>query len=149
VTADLTVIPIPCLKDNYAYLVFEPRGDGRCLVVDASETEPVREEIRKRGLELRAILTTHHHWDHIGGNLMLSEGRGIEVIAHHSEKERIPAFTRGVTHGETFSVLGIPISVLHNPGHTQGGVTFRMFERSFVGDGNDLTSPQTREAQSP
>lgn len=132
--ASLTVVPVPCLKDNYAYLIFDQRGDGRCLVVDASETEPVLAEIRNRGLELAAILTTHHHWDHIGGNRALSEQGDIEVVAHKSEKNRIPAVTRGVTHGETFSIIGISISALHNPGHTRGGVTYRIGERCFVGD---------------
>ncbi len=134
VSTNLSVVPVPCLKDNYGYLLFDPRGDGRCAVIDASETEPVREEIKKRGLELAAILTTHHHWDHIGGNLALSEGGSVEVIAHESERQRIPAVTRTVTHGETFELLGEEVSVLHNPGHTQGGVTFRIGERAFVGD---------------
>lgn len=133
-TTDLTVVPIRCLKDNYAYLIFDARGDGRCVVVDASEAEPVRAELEKRGLELAAILTTHHHPDHVGGNHALSEGGHVEVIAHESEKGRVPAMTRGVAHGETFELLGISISVLHNPGHTQGGVTYTLGERCFVGD---------------
>lgn len=133
-TTDLTVVPLPCLKDNYAYLIFDPRGDGRCLVVDASEADPVREELKKRGLTLAAILTTHHHADHVGGNLALSEGGRVEVLAHQSERGRVPAMTRGVSHGENFTLLSIPISVLHNPGHTQGGVTYRLGETSFVGD---------------
>ncbi len=133
-TDDLQVIPIPCLRDNYAYLLFDGRGDGRCLVIDASEAEPVRAEIRKRGLELSAILTTHHHWDHIGGNAALAREGSIEVIAHESERQRVPAVTRGVIHGEMFEVLGIEVSVLHNPGHTQGGVTYRIGPRAFVGD---------------
>lgn len=133
-SADLTVVPVFCLKDNYAYLVFDPRGDGRCIAVDPSEPEPVRAELQKRGLELAAILSTHHHPDHTGGNRALAEGGRVEVIAHESETARIPAMTRGVTHGETFSLLGLSISVLHNPGHTRGGVTYIFGERCFVGD---------------
>lgn len=132
--SEATVVPVSCLKDNYAYLIFDPRGDGRCIVVDPSEPEPVRAELKKRGLALAAILSTHHHPDHTGGNRALAEGGQVEVIAHESEKGRIPAMTRGVAHRETFELLGLSISVLHNPGHTRGGVTYILGERCFVGD---------------
>ena len=130
----LQVVPIPCLRDNYAYLVFDQEGDGRCLVVDASEAAPVEREIHKRGLALGAVLTTHHHWDHVGGNLELSRALNLEIIGHESEGQRIPGMTRGVAHEEEFHVLGIAVTALHVPGHTSGAVVFSMGQIAFTGD---------------
>src|SRR5690606_20034632 len=118
----------------YAYLVFDAHGDGRCLVVDASEAEPIEHELKRRGLTLAAILSTHHHPDHVGGNLQLSRAFDLEIMGHESEAERIPGMTRGVAHGEHFDVLGITVSVLHVPGHTRGAVVFSLGQIAFTGD---------------
>jgi hydroxyacylglutathione hydrolase len=130
----LQVVPVPCLRDNYAYLVFDEGGDGSCLVVDACESAPVEREVRKRGLHLGAILTTHHHWDHVGGNTELSRVFDLEIVGHESESERIPGMTRGVAHGEQFEVLGLQVSTLHVPGHTLGAVVYAMGQIAFTGD---------------
>src|SRR4051812_23217199 len=72
----MLITPIPCLKDNYAYLV---RADGSdaALVVDPSEAGPVQEALREHKLGLAGILNTHHHFDHVGGNeeLVVVAGR--------------------------------------------------------------------------
>ena len=66
----LTVILVPCLKDNYAYLLAD-RDAGLCAVVDPSEPEPVKAALARTGQKLTHILNTHHHWDHTGGNQAL------------------------------------------------------------------------------
>lgn len=125
------IVPVPCLADNYAYLV--PNGSGGALVVDPGEAEPVQEALAEHGLVLEAILCTHHHHDHVGGNLAL-RGAGIEVIGHASERGRIPGFTRGVEDEEELNVAGLEVRVLHVPGHTQGAVTYAVAGVLFSGD---------------
>lgn len=132
-SASPTIVPVPCLQDNYAYLVFDPDGDGRCLIVDACHPEPIAAELERRGLEAAAVLTTHHHWDHVGGNRYFSE-RGVDIYAHESERNRIVGMTRGLRHGQGFAVLGFEVSARHVPGHTQGAVTYCFDGFCFTGD---------------
>jgi len=78
----MRVVPVPCLKDNYAYLLTLGAGSGGDAVVgDASEAAAVRDALKREGLRCRAIWSTHHHWDHVGGNEELAKelGAGVEV----------------------------------------------------------------------
>lgn len=128
-----TVIAIPCLRDNYAYVVPARDGSRRALIVDPGEASAVQRGLSERGLELAGILCTHHHADHVGGNAQLA-GPGVPVIGHESEHARIPSLTRGVRHGETFELAGTVISVLHVPGHTLGAVAYGIGTDWFTGD---------------
>lgn len=125
------IVPIPCLADNYAYLV--PNGSGGALVVDPGEAEPVHEALAERGLQLEAILCTHHHRDHVGGNLGLAR-TGTDVVGHASDRARIPGFTRGVEDDEVLQVAGLEVRVLHVPGHTRGAVSYWIEGALFSGD---------------
>lgn len=118
----MRVIPVPCLKDNYAYLI--ATDDGQAAVVDASEAEPVRAALAREGLRAAAIWTTHHHMDHVGGNEELARALGIEVVAHVSDEERVPGFTRGVDTGDTVRVGDVSARCIHIPGHTLGAVAY-------------------------
>ena len=62
----MEIVTIPCLQDNFAYLLICPKT-GDAAVVDPSEADPVRKEIKRQNVKLTAILNTHHHWDHVGG----------------------------------------------------------------------------------
>jgi hydroxyacylglutathione hydrolase len=132
----LSIIEVPCLSDNYAYLV-GPAGSRRVVVIDPSEAEPIEAALEARGLELVAILNTHHHWDHVGGNEALRARRPeIPVWAHVSDrdKERVPQQTNAVAHGESFEVEGMRFEALHVPGHTLGAVTYVVEDAAFTGD---------------
>src|SRR4029077_21188572 len=98
----MRVVPVPCLTDNYAYLVIA--AGGAAAVVDASEAAPVRDALRREGATLSAIWSTHHHWDHVGGNEELAREAGIEVVGHVSDRGRLPALTRAVDTGDTVGV---------------------------------------------
>ena len=78
--AALQIELVPCLKDNYAYLVHDADA-GLTAIVDPSEPEPVREALNKRGWRLTHILNTHHHFDHTGGNIPLKEASGARVVS--------------------------------------------------------------------
>ena len=58
---------IPCLQDNYSYLVIDDTNNNAC-VIDPSESEPIIDFIEKNKINLKYILNTHHHFDHVGGN---------------------------------------------------------------------------------
>src|SRR5688572_25382151 len=128
----VTVIqPVACLRDNYAYLI--PNGSGGALVVDPGEAAPVREALARAGLELAAILCTHHHRDHVGGNEELA-APGVEVVGHVSDRARIPRLTRTVEDGEVLSIAGVTLRVLHVPGHTLGAIAYLTDDVLFSGD---------------
>lgn len=128
------VIPVPCLSDNYAYLV-APEGARQAIVIDPSEAEPVLEALAGEGLELAAILNTHHHYDHVGGNERLREELGpVPVYAHESDRGRVPAQTDDVAEGRTFEVAGMSFRPLHVPGHTLGAVSYVTDGAVFTGD---------------
>jgi hydroxyacylglutathione hydrolase len=107
---------VPALSDNLIPVL--ERGP-RAVVVDPALAEPVAEALEQRGLELVAILQTHHHHDHIGGTAeLLRRWPGAEVIASAADRARIPLQTRGVVDGDRFPVLARPVEVMEVPGHT-------------------------------
>jgi len=118
----MRIVPVPCLSDNYAYLVIS--GTGEAAVVDASEAAPVRDALRREGARLTAIWSTHHHLDHVGGNGELAAGGAIEVVAHVSDRGRVPAQTRAVDTGDTVRVGDVEAKCIHIPGHTLGAVAY-------------------------
>src|SRR5580658_1343645 len=98
----MRVVTVPCLSDNYAYLVIATTGEA--AIVDASEAAPVRRAVEREGVRPRAIWSTHHHWDHVGGNVELAGELGVEVTGHASDRERLPGLTHGVDTGDVVRV---------------------------------------------
>lgn len=129
----MRVLPVPCLSDNYAYLV--TAGGADAIVVDPSEAEPVIAALEREGLHLVAILNTHHHYDHVGGNEALLQRFGkMPVFAHESDRGRVPAQTDDVQEGRTIEVAGLTFEALHVPGHTTGAVAYVGHGAVFTGD---------------
>jgi hydroxyacylglutathione hydrolase len=121
---------VPCLTDNYAYLV---KAGAACAVVDPSEPGPVRAALARRGWRLSHILNTHHHLDHTGGNLALKQEFGAEIVGPAKDAARIPGLDIGVDEtGWTFG--GLPVQVLEVPGHTRGAISFVIAGHAFTGD---------------
>lgn len=130
------VVPVPCLQDNYAYLV-HAEGSRDAVVVDPSEEAPVLEALTREGLTLAAVLDTHHHFDHVGGNEALARhAPGVPVIAGATDRGRVPGQTRGVADGERFEVAGLAVQALHVPGHTSGAI-------AYVVEGTDVFTGDT------
>ena len=130
----MKVIVVPCLQDNYSYLLFDEQS-GEAAVVDPSEAWPVLRELEKRQLRLQAVLCTHHHADHVGGLETLLEERGrVRVIGFEGDHSRIPLLNELLADGQAFSVCGVSGRMLHTPGHTTGGVVYHLENHLFTGD---------------
>jgi hydroxyacylglutathione hydrolase len=126
------VVPVPCLKDNYAYLVID--GD-RAAVVDPGEAKPVEEALAREGVTLAAIWATHHHLDHVGGVPALVAARpDVEVVAHTHDTKRIPQATRLVEDNAEVGLGDLRARILHNPGHTLGAISYLIEGCVFTGD---------------
>ena len=113
------IIPIPAFRDNYIWLI---REGSSAAVVDAGDAAPVIDYLDAEGLELAAIIATHHHLDHVGGNVALLERWRVPVFgpAH----EAIPGRTHALVEGDRARIPGIDIEldVLDIPGHTAGHI---------------------------
>ena len=130
----LEVTIVPCLRDNYAYLV-RPQGQKQVLVVDPSEAEPVVAAVEREGLELVGILNTHHHYDHVGGNEGLRAKYGnLPVVAYEGDRSRIPAISRGLNDDEEFELANMRFRCIHVPGHTTGALAYFGEGAVFTGD---------------
>ena len=131
----MKIIPIPCLNDNYAYIV-KDNITKTVGVVDPSEAKPIINYLKKEKLELNYILNTHHHFDHIGGNIELQKLYKSKVIGFKDDKHRIPGINITLNDGEKFKFGKSQIKVIHIPGHTSGHICF-FFEKeqiAFTGD---------------
>lgn len=124
-----TIEIVPCLADNYAYLVTS--GD-LCAVIDPSDADAVVSALR--GRRLTHILNTHHHWDHSGGNRPLKEMYGAEVVGPEQDRSRIPAIDTGVGERDGWMFGGQTVQVLDVPAHTRGAVAYVIGKAVFTGD---------------
>ncbi len=126
---------VPCLKDNYAYLVV---GDaGHAVVVDPSAAQPVLEHVQRAGVTLVGIWCTHHHPDHVGGVPdLLTAHPQLEVTGSHydADRRRILGLTRGVREGDTLWFDSRRVRLLGVPGHTLGALAFVIDDALFSGD---------------
>jgi hydroxyacylglutathione hydrolase len=131
--AALQIELVPCLKDNYAYLVHDA-GANLTAVVDPSEPEPVIAALERHGWRPTHILNTHHHFDHTGGNVPLKEKYGARVVGPEKDRERIPGIDEGVTEAApwTFGTRSIPVREI--PAHTRAHIAFQFDDAVFTGD---------------
>ncbi len=128
-TAPLELVTIPCLTDNYAYLVHDP-ATGETALVDAPEAAPIKAELDKRGWTLTDILITHHHHDHIGA---VDDLRGTaRVVGAAADAERLPRLDLAVTEGDLIRVAGQQVHILDVSGHTIGHIAFYMPDAGFA-----------------
>ena len=122
---------VPALTDNYIHLIL-PEESQEALVVDAGEAEPVLAAARALKRRITHILTTHHHWDHTGGNAALHRATGAIVLGPADEP--IPACSQPLMGGERITLAGLEIEVLAVPGHTRGHLAYRIGDALFSGD---------------
>lgn len=125
------IIPIPAFADNYIWTL---RDASHAVVVDPGDARPVLDYLAREGLQLVAILNTHHHADHVGGNSALLERYAVPVYGPRDE--RIPEVTNRVGNGDrvTLPHFGIGLQVTEIPGHTRSHIAFYGAGMLFCGD---------------
>lgn len=133
----LELVTLPCLEDNYAFLVHD-EASGDTALVDAPEAGPILDALDARGWRLTDILLTHHHWDHIDGVPALVEATGARVIGAAADAHRLPPLSRAVGPGDGLRVCGAPVHVIDVPGHTVGHVAFHFPQDRLVFTGDSL-----------
>ncbi len=128
----MNVVVVPCLKDNFAYLVID---NGKAAVVDPSEAAPIQAALEREGATLTAIWLTHHHWDHVGGvKDLVAAHKDLDVIASTKDSEKVEGVTQKVNDGDTVTHGSLTARVIENPGHTLGAITFLVEGCAFTGD---------------
>ena len=130
---------IPCLKDNYSYLIIDEESNIAC-VVDPGEAEPIIKYLENTQIKLKFILNTHHHYDHVDGNQKLKEKYGASIIGYEGDKERIPGIDIMVNDQETWIYKNFEAKIIHIPGHTLGHICFYFHKDELVFTGDTLFS---------
>jgi len=134
----MAIIAVPQLSDNYAYLVVDDTS-GECGVVDCAEAGKVMAEVERRKLKLIAVLPTHYHFDHVGGNEDLVRAiPGLRVYGARGERGRIPAQTHPVDDGDTVEVGALRGRVIGIPAHTNGHIAYHFPQLNAVFTGDTL-----------
>lgn len=129
------IVQIPVLTDNYIYLLHDPVS-LETAVVDPAIAQPVLDELAKRGWRLNTIFNTHHHHDHVGGNLELKAKTGCQIIGPAADKHRIPGIDRCVCDQDVVTLGNYKAQVLETHGHTSGHIVYYFANENvlFCGD---------------
>jgi len=135
----LKIIQIPVLNDNYIYLIHEPVSK-ETAVVDPALAEPVLEVLENKGWSLNYIYNTHHHGDHVGGNLELKQKTSCKIFASADDKLRIPGVDKALKHGDKIKLGEHTVNVIATPGHTLGHIVYHFTENNSLFCGDTLFS---------
>jgi len=131
----LKIEQIPCLSDNYGYLVHD-EASGLTASIDTPDGKAIAGRAAELGWKITHIFNTHHHFDHVGGNEYLKDNFGVTIIGPKADEERIPGIDQAVNDGEIFKFGSHDVHVLHTPGHTKGHCAYYITacDSIFVGD---------------
>ena len=130
---------IKCLQDNYAYLVID-ESNSLSIVIDPSESKPIINYVEKNKLNLKFILNTHHHFDHVGGNKELKKKYNLKVIGFKGDKNRIPEIDIALSDKEIWRSNNFETKIYHIPGHTSGHICYHFFKQNILFTGDTLFS---------
>jgi hydroxyacylglutathione hydrolase len=132
---ELIIRQIPVLNDNYVYLLHEHEHE-MTAAVDPAVAAPVMKMLANTGWRLTHILNTHHHGDHVGGNLELKAATGCTIVGPRADRDRIPGIDVEVGDGDTYALGAAVARVFDVPGHTRGHIAywFGQSKALFCGD---------------
>jgi len=129
---------IPCLSDNYSYLIYEKKSNT-ISIVDPAEFEACDKVINKYK-KLDFILNTHHHADHVGANLELKKKYNSKILGSNSDKDRIPGIDMLLKENQKQKIGNLEFEVIFVPGHTKGHIAFFFSKEKVAFTGDTLFS---------
>lgn len=115
------IVTVPCLQDNYAFLV---HAKGKTALIDAPEAAPILAALQARGWTLDEIWLTHHHGDHIDGVAEIREQFGAVVKGNANDARRLPPLDKALNPGDAFDFADTEVLVIDVSGHTVGHIAF-------------------------
>jgi len=116
-----------CRTDNFGVLVHDPETNLTASI-DAPDADAVIKAAERRGWTITHILTTHHHTDHVEGNLALKEKYGCEIIGPINEAVAIPGLDKTMADGDSFEFGEHTVNVIETPGHTAGHICYHFVD---------------------
>lgn len=117
----IDVITIPCLSDNYAFLIGDSET-GEAAVIDVPEAAPINAEVTKRGWHITQVFLTHHHDDHVMGLGALDTDEDAMIIGAAADAHRLPPLTHQVKEGDKIQFCGQDAQIFDVSGHTIGHI---------------------------
>lgn len=131
----LDIQQVPVLNDNYIYLIHDTHS-GDTAVVDPAVADPVLSVLKKNNWQLTYILNTHHHSDHVGGNLSIKDHTTCKIAGCAADQQRIPGIDIKLSEGDTIKLGSHTVQVISCAGHTNGHIAFYIADADalFCGD---------------
>lgn len=131
------VATVPAFKDNYLWVI---HNDADAIVVDPGDATPIVDFLTANNLQLSAILTTHHHADHVGGVEALLDFYHLrdKISVYGPANEHIPARTQALIGGNSIAELGIVFDIIDVPGHTAGHIAYYVKNENWLFCGDTL-----------
>ncbi len=137
--------------ENNTYLIIDEATRDAALIDPSFHSETIWEDIEGRNVQIRYLLNTHGHFDHIIGNAFYVEKTGAPLALHRDDLDRLRALPEialsyrfkaepspepdlFLEHGQTLTLGETSIRVVHTPGHSPGSVTFLFDDVAIVGD---------------
>jgi hydroxyacylglutathione hydrolase len=120
-----------CRTDNFGVLVHDPET-GLTASIDAPDANAVMAAANRRGWTISHIFTTHHHNDHVEGNLALKEHYGCEIVGPINEAVAIPGLDKTMADGDTFLFGEHRVGVIETPGHTAGHICYNFVDDKLL-----------------
>ena len=130
---------IKCLKDNYSYLIIDELTNEAC-VIDPSEANPIINYCEKNNIKPKYILNTHHHYDHVGGNLEIKDKYSSIILGFKGDKDRIPGIDLLLEDQQIWKAGNFETKINHIPGHTKGHISYYFINEKIIFTGDTLFS---------
>ena len=135
----IEIIQIQLLSDNYSYIIRD-KNTNITGCIDPSVAKDIVNVLQNRGIDLNFILNTHHHQDHVGGNLELKEIYNCKIIGCSDDQNRIPGIDIKLKDSEEFNIGESVFKVIDTPGHTIGHICFYFEDQNFLFCGDTIFS---------
>ena len=126
-------VPVPALEDNYMYVVIDEETK-QCGVVDPVDASAMITAAEREGATITAILTTHSHWDHAGGNVELKKRCASVEVVYGGAGDGVAGCTKELNDGDTFALGNSTVQVISTPCHTPGHICYLVDGNVFTGD---------------